>query len=46
MCDEEPIRTLGEYTGYITLEDVKTMIVMEPNDATKYLLNLLGINNK
>lgn len=30
------------YTGYITLEDVKAMIVMEPREATKYLLNLLG----
>lgn len=47
MCDEkENIRTLGEYTGYITLEDVKAMIVMEPDNATKYLLNLLGVNNK
>lgn len=47
MCDEkENIRTLGKYTGYITLEDVKAMIVMEPDDATKYLLNLLGVNNK
>lgn len=47
MCDEkEPIRTLGEYTGYLTLEDVKVMIVMEPEEATNYLLNLLGINNE
>lgn len=35
-------RELKQYTGYITLEDVKIMIRMEARDATKYLLNLLG----
>lgn len=37
------MRELKQYTGYITLEDVKAMIVMEPREATKYLLNLLGV---
>ena len=36
------MRELKQYTGYITLEDVKTMIRMEARDATKRLLNLLG----
>lgn len=40
--ESESNRELKLYTGYITLEDVKTMIRMEARDATKYLLNLLG----
>lgn len=36
------IRELKQYTGYITLEDVKTMMRMTARDATKHLLNLLG----
>lgn len=40
--ESESNRELKQYTGYITLEDVKTMIRMEARDATKYLLNLLG----
>ena len=40
--DRESERELKQYTGYITLEDVKTMMRMVARDATKYLLNLLG----
>lgn len=40
--EKESDRDLKQYTGYITLEDVKAMIILEPREATKYLLNLLG----
>ena len=44
--EPQPTNPMEEYHGQLTLEDVKAMIVMEPDDATKYLLNLLGVNSK